>query len=153
MNAEVIRDQLISTAALRLDGLTKLVTLAEEQQAMLVGGKHSDLESNIRDHDLTLSELAQLDHHEAAMAEKLDDAADAALGLDDRYEVIARNTTDTCRKLGSLVHCNAELLDNAMQYVSFTLGLLSDLAAGQQSYDPKSDGAANSAAIMLDRKV
>jgi len=153
MTAKAAPDQLVTTAALRLEKLTKLVTLADKQQAMLLESKHSDLEENLREHELTLAELAQLNRQEEALMGQPDVAGDTATLRGGGHEAIARDTTDTCRRLSSLVQCNAQLLDNAMQYVDFSLGILTSLFTGERPYDLKSDGAANSPAIMLDTKA
>ena len=153
MTAKAAPDQLVTTAALRLEKLTKLVTLAEKQQGMLLTSKHADLEENLREHEMTLAELAQLNRQEEVLMGQMDGAGEPPTLSGGRYEAIARDTTDTCHRLSSLVHCNTHLLDNAMQYVDFSLGILTSLATGERPYDLKPDGAANSPAIMLDTKA
>jgi hypothetical protein len=141
MNANAKTENAKSNAELRLVGLTKLIELAEEQRDVLVKGRHSDLEANIREQDSILSGLAGLPQDETEMPES-------------RRHEVAVKTSDAANRLRSLVRVNAELLRNAKEFVDFSIGVITRLTTEQPSYNPTSNAASTAgAALMLDSKV
>jgi hypothetical protein len=148
-------DNLMSVASLRAERLTRLLELAEEQRTILLQGKDSALPENVQAQEMITAELGQLQKREDSLFEALTSEGSAA-GSDWRkdHRAIASKAARTGQRLRTVVRGNRALLDNAMQYVTFSLGVISSLASDQrQSYDPGSEVGATSLAIMLDRKV
>ena len=148
------RDDLMSVTHLRLERLKKLIELAEEQRSILLQGRNSDLPENVRAQDMALAELAHLQKREDALIETLSAEANAGPDVKREHVALSAKASRAAQRLQTVVRGNRQLLDNAMQYVSFSLGVISELASNQQpGYDTKSDGPSNSLAILLDRKV
>ncbi len=102
-----------------------------------------------------LVELSQLDRREEALAGHLAEAepmSETSVDSDQQYGEINRETGEAALRLRSLTAANTELLNNAMEFVKFSIGVLSKLANEQQPCDPGIE-AGNSAALLLDRKV
>jgi hypothetical protein len=154
MDAEVIRNELIAVAEVRLDRYRRLLSLAEEQRGILLAGRHAELVGNLANHDPVLAELAQLDRREEMLLARLNEAGDpSALSPDfeGKHQRIAEQTSEAATRLRSIVQGNAQLLANAMDFVSFSIGILSKLAADLPSYDPSAEAA--NPALVFDRKV
>ena len=60
MEPDSIRDEMVTTARKRLERYDQVVGLAEEQKAILVEGRHSELTENLTKFDPLLLELKQL---------------------------------------------------------------------------------------------
>ena len=155
MDSEQIKSKLIEIAILRLHKLTEMVNLAEQERSILVEGRNWELMDNIRAQDLATAELSQLLAQEDNLSDLLSSHTTAQPAPDFKlaYESVATKAVRAAERLRTIIRHNTELLDNAMQYVTFSLGILSTLANEQQSYDPQSDTEAKSLAIMLDRKA
>lgn len=155
MNIERLKNELVSIAGRRLQRFRELASLAEEQRSLLLNGRHSELPGNVTEHDRLLVELNQLDRREEALAGHLADAepvSGTSADFDRKYGEINRETGEVALRLQSLTVANTELLNNAMEFVTFSIGILSKLANEQQPCDPGIE-AGNSAALLLDRKV
>jgi hypothetical protein len=154
IEAEAARKRLMSIALVRGELLTGLLKLATDQRQILVKGNHDGLADNIQAQDQSLAELDSLEKQEqcvlqASPADIMRSSQEFRRG----YLALARESALTADSLKTIVQTNRELLDTAMQYVAFSLGAISNAAADKQSYDPNSDAANDSLAIMLDRKV
>ena len=152
MEAETTRQNLMSIALLRVERLTALVELAEQQRSMLIEGRHSELAENVKAQDLILAELDNLQKREDGLLQTV--SSRPALNLEPEYESAGARASRAAQRLKSITRGNRDLLDSAMQYVTFSMGVLSGLAADQQvSYDPRLETVPNTLAMMLDRKV
>jgi hypothetical protein len=152
MEAVTTRDNLMSIALLRVERLTALVELAEQQRSMLIEGRHSELAENVKAQDLILAELDHLQKREDGLLQTV--SSGHTLGLSPEYESVGARASRTAQRLKSITRGNRDLLDSTMQYVTFSMGILSSLAADQQvSYDPRPEAGPNTLAMMLDRKV
>ena len=152
MEAETTRDNLMSIALLRVERLTALVELAEQQRSILIEGRHSELAENVKAQDLILAELDHLQKREDGLFRTV--SSRPALGLAEEYESVETKASRTAQRLKSITRGNRGLLDSAMQYVNFSMGVFSALAAEQQvSYDPRPETGPNTLAVMLDLKV
>jgi hypothetical protein len=189
MDAITIRNELITTARFRLQRLQELISLAEEQRAILLERRHADLQENLRKHDPLLIDLAKVEKREESLLGMLtvadssaaalrsateesesgsgrasvpaSDASVAAPGsateasaspdFEAQYAEINRETRALALTLQTLVAGNTQLLKTMMEYVEFSIGIISKLVSEQQSYDPAADTGA--AALLLDRKV
>jgi hypothetical protein len=152
MEAATTGKHLMSIALLRVERLTELVELAEQQRSILIEGRHAELAENVKAQDLILAELDHLQKREDSLFQTV--SSRPALGLSEEYESAGAKASRTAQRLKSVTRGNRDLLDSTMQYVAFSMSILSGLAADQQiSYDPKSEAGPNTLAMMLDRKV
>lgn len=146
-----MRIELIEIAEQRLRNYNALVSLAEAQREILIGGRHAELLENLNEHDPILVELERLDARAGTLASHLD-KNDKSPDFERKLKRLARQISEAASKLEDLVRANAELLTNAMNFVSFSIALISKIATDQQSYNPNSD-LTPGLALMLDRKV
>ena len=162
MDATTIRNELITAARFRLQRFHELISLAEEQRAILLERRHADLPENLRKHDPLLIELAKAEKREESLLGMLaaTDASAAAPGsateasasdFEAQYAEINRETRALALTLQTLVAGNTRLLETMMEYVQFSIGIMAKLMCEQQSYDPAADPG--TAALLLDRKV
>ncbi len=173
MDATTIRNELITAARFRLQRLQELISLAEEQRAILLERRHADLQENLRKHDPLLIDLAKVEKREESLlgmlAESDGPVGEAFNGLpagrplkaspteasasefEAQYAGINRETRALAVVLQALVAGNTQLLKTMMEYVQFSVGIISKLVSEQQTYDPAADPGG--AALLLDRKV
>jgi hypothetical protein len=150
MSKTTTRRNLISNTEHRLEEYRKLVSLSEEQREILVENRISELETNLQEQDLVLVKLSELEEQAEDVVET---ALESLSGTEkSRYEELDAQIADTALRLREIVNTNAELLDNAMQFVGFSMSLVSQLCCEQQSYNPTSDGGGNHA-IVFDKMV
>jgi len=154
MDATTVRNELITAARFRLQRFQELISLAEEQRAILLERRHTDLPENLRKHDPLLIELAKVEKREESLLGMLSDAETETGKSDDfeaQYAEINRETRALALTLQTLVAGNTQLLETMMEYVQFSINIMSKLMCEQQSYDPAADPG--TAALLLDRKV
>lgn len=159
MDSTTVRNELITAARFRLQRFRDLVALAEDQRAILMERRHADLPENLRKHDSLLLDLAKVEKREESLLGMLsgDDGEGRSPGVgdtsdfEDRYAEINRETRDIALRLQTLVACNTKMLNTMMEYVQFSVSVMSRLMGEQQSYDPAADPG--SGALLLDRKV
>lgn len=149
MTVEKPGNEILLISKQKLEKCKALVALAEEQREILVSGRHTELEENARKYDFVLSEISRLDQLEQNPAIELN-CTD--MDFEQKRSEILFRIADEAAKLKILMETNAELLGNAMNYITFSMSLLSRLAADQPSYDPRGESALSSA-IVLDLKV
>ena len=137
-DTDVVRRELDSSGSRRLERLETLIRLAEEERSILVQGRHADLEANLGAQDRLLAEVRQLDKREEKASMMLEEGS-----LGPALHVEHAKAAD---RLRSLVEVNTELIQNAMRFVNFSLGVLMSLASEQQ-------GGQGNPAILLDRKA
>jgi hypothetical protein len=155
MNTEKVRDEIILIEKHRLNRCRELVSLALEQREILTERRHSELEDNASKHENVIAEVAKLDRRKESLLQELDrqqTGSSAPVDFEKRRSAILAETAGEAKKLKSIMEVNAGLLSNAMNYVSFTMGLMARLATVQPSYDPRSESSLSSA-IVLDLKV
>lgn len=154
MDTATIKRKLTTTAELQLQQYRELVSLVEEQREILIDNRHSDLEGNVALQDKTLAEISELDRQEEMLLEILAGTNDspAPSHFEDGHREITAEIAQTAERLRSLVETNTELLANAVRFVDFSIGILSQLGNEQQSYNPNADPAGN-CAIIFDRRV
>lgn len=149
--SKTLEQNLISNAELKLEQYRNLTTLSEKQREILVENRISDLEANLREQDQVLTMLGELEKQ----VENMQDTAPGVLTDDQksRYEELDAQIADTALRLREIVNINGQLLDNAMQFVGFSMSLVSQLCCEQQkSYNPTSDDGGNHA-IVFDEMV
>ena len=162
MDATTIRNELITAARFRLQRFQELISLAEDQRAILLERRHADLPENLGRHDPLLIELAKVEKREESLLGMLaaTDASAAALRsateasaseFEAQYTEINRETRALALTLQTLVAGNTQLLETMMEYVQFSINIMAKLMCEQQSYDPAADPG--TAALLLDRKV
>jgi len=154
MEPDSIRDEMVTTARKRLERYDQVVGLAEEQKAILVEGRHSELTENLTKFDPLLLELKQLGKREEALRRHLERAqADGQVAssssLDAEYAKTADLTAEKTSVLRTLTETNKQLLANASEFMRFSIGIICRAAAEQQ---PGLDIGGNPA-IMLDLRV
>jgi len=147
--AEKPENKILLILKQKLEKCKTLVALAEEQREILVSGRHTELEENALKHDSVLSEISQLDRLEDNLTQEL---GCTNTDFEEKRSEILFRIADEAAKLKTLMETNAELLSNAMNYVTFSMSLLSKLASDQPSYDPRGESALSSA-IVLDQKA
>jgi len=145
MNEKSVKSELTAIAKSRLAHYRKLIALADAQREFLIGGKYSDLVDNLREHDPILVEIGRLDKREETLAGMLTE-----VDLDPDYKQILRETAETAALLAKLTRINAQLLENARDYITFSLGIITKSVNEQQSADLASNPAG---ALLLDQKV
>jgi multidrug efflux pump subunit AcrA (membrane-fusion protein) len=149
MNADAIRNDLISAATNRLERIGALLALAEEERQILISGRHVELTVNLERQDALLIELSQLDKREEALAMQLkavEQDAPKSRAFDQAHASIAGKAAEIAIRLKSTVETNRELLSNALQFISFSVGILTKLVTDQP-------GSSSKMSIMLDLKV
>ncbi|GEM_PF-2495579 len=154
MDATTIRNELITAARFRLQRFRDLVSLAEEQRAILLERRHDDLPENLRRHDPLLIELAKAEKREESLLAMLSEAETEAGGSEEfeaAYGKINEETRDLARRLQPLVAGNTQLLKTMMEYVQFSIDVMFKVMSEQQPFDRTAD--IGSAALLLDRKV
>ena len=165
MDATTIRNELITAARFRLQRFQELISLAQEQRAILLERRHADLPENLRRHDPLLIELAKVEKREESLLGMLaaterrqrhcvryrSIACRAYPDFEAQYAEINRETRALALTLQTLVAGNTQLLETMMEYVQFSIGIMAKLMCEQQSYDPAADPG--TAALLLDRKV
>ncbi len=151
MDATTIRNELITAARFRLQRFRDLVALAEDQRAILLERRHAELPENLRKHDSLLVDLAKVEKREEALLGMLSGQDSDAPDFQAKYSDINSDTRDEALKLQSLVAGNSKILNTMMEYVQFSISIMSRLMGEQQSYSPAADQSAG--ALLLDRKV
>jgi hypothetical protein len=154
-NCETIRNEIISISELRYKGIQKLISLAEEQRNILVTCRHDELPENLNKHEPILDELARLDKREDALEAQLSQLKtkdNISTIFNQKQEQAAIKTAYAMRKLRSLVESNAELLQNMMNYVNYTIAVIAKIVRDQPSYDPRSE-AMTTSAVVFDQMV
>ena len=125
----------------------ELLSLAEAQKEHLAAGRHSELAENLKRYDPILIEIGRLDAREEALIHLMSELDPSS----DYYEIL-RNTADTAARLAHLTRINTELLENAKDYVTFSIAVLAkavnDSAAGGSDAVGDSNGP-----ILLDLRV
>jgi hypothetical protein len=140
---QAVLDELDSVHQKRDERYDELIRLAEEQQSILLEGRHSDLAENIAGFDPLLLEIDQLDKRERTLVQRLDQA-------DHRKEPAAPlklepSTVEKAARLHALTQTNRHLLANAMEFIDFTIHVVCRTAA---------DAAAGAnPAVVLDARV
>lgn len=151
MEQETLKKELISTARMRLEHYNKLVKLAEEQRAILVGGNHAELAQNLVQFDPLLLQLKQLNERERTLYEHLHKGqagAEAADPIDAEHRALADHMAGKALELRGLTMTNKELLAGAKEFTDFSIGIICQLASEQIQKE-----AGSNPAIMLDRRV
>ncbi len=157
MRTDTICQELIDTLTKRVARYEELAALAQEQQGILVSGRHEVLMENIAEHEPVLIGIESLARREKELEEALA-AADTG-GLAPEFEAkrkeLEKRAGEAARKLRDLVDANKQLLINAAEFVGFSMKIFSQLASTKQSYDSPTGGDRDSAAqaLMLDLKV
>ena len=153
MDSMSITNELISIAKKRLERYQRLVALAKEQESILLENRHADLPGNIAEFDPLLMEIKRIDDAEQSLARQINDLDEEEpvrlLGMDPRYDRLLQLTNVQASKLRELAHSNAEMLENAMQFVNFSIGIVCKIAADERQLPDNG----NNPAIVLDLKV
>lgn len=147
MDAQKIKSELTVIAQSRLELYRELVSLAEAQGKLLAAGRHSDLAENLKRHDPILIEIGRLDKREVALADltpDLDPSCD--------YHEILRNTAETAAGLAHLTRVNAELFENAKDFVTFSIAVLAK-AVNQPAASGSDSAGDSNGPILLDLRV
>jgi len=136
MDLNALRDEMLSIAKLRMERYREMIKLAEEKKAVLTDGRHADLLEVTRRFDPILVELAQLEKREAQVIKHLEQV-DLARGsfVTPEYEAIQSETRKLALQLRELTYINMTLLDNAMQFVNFSMGMISEIATDNHASD------------------
>ncbi|MHB0912634.1 MAG: flagellar export chaperone FlgN [Armatimonadota bacterium] len=147
METERIKSELISTARLRLQHYGLLVEMAEEQQSILIQGRHSELAENIAGFDSLLLELSKLSKREELLVCDLADSRSEASDISSTLCNISEEMLKHTERLRELSRSNMQLLNNAMEFIDFSIGIICGAVGPGQS------GRAGSPSILLDLKV
>lgn len=150
MDSGKISSELLSLASRRLDIFRELVRLAEEQRAILVEGRHGDLLENVRKNESLLLTLNQVEKHEQALVELLRDAGNEH-GFRPAYRHLNQQVLEVAGQLRDLVSVNRELLENAAEYIRYSVSVLSE-AVSDSSGGLDSDRR-NCPTLLIDRKA
>lgn len=147
MDAQKIKSELTVIAQSRLELYRELVSLAEAQRLLLAGGRHSELGENLKRHDPILIEIGRLDKREETLADLVPDLDPSC-----DYREILRNTAETAARLAHLTRVNAELFENAKDFVTFSIAVLAKAANEPGAGGNDSAGDSNGP-ILIDLKV
>lgn len=148
MDQETIRNEILKTAHARLERYEALVNLADEQKTILLESKHTDLPGNLVKFDPLLLEIKQLDRREESLFGQYEEMA--GMPFDDReYKSLASDIAGRAERLHNLAEVNRQLLDNAMEFVNFSINIVCKVAA---ELNPNLAAETNPA-LMLDLKV
>lgn len=150
MDLGKVSSELLSLASRRLEIFRELVRLAEEQRTILVEGRHGDLLDNVRKNDSLLTTLSQIEKHEKVLLEHLENANDEH-GFKPAYRHLNQQALETAAHLRELVSVNKELLENAAEYVRYSVSVLSKIAS-ESSGNLDLNGC-NHTTLLIDRKV
>jgi len=133
--------------AKRIEGYDKLITLAEEQQQILLSCKRGDLSENLAKFDPILVELKQLARKEEAFVQRLREQSSEI-----SRETITARFKDAVmarvHRLRDLTEKNVHLLNNLMSLSNFTMELIGRMAGTREN-----QGATSNQPILLDLKV
>lgn len=144
MDTKKIVSELTAIVESRLGYYEELVALADAQREFLVRGNHEELADNLKKHDPILVEIGRLDKREEALAGLLSQE-----DFTPSCRQTLRLTAQTAAHLAKLTRINAELLENAKEFVAFSIGVLSKSVSEQNS----DAGCDPNGALLLDQKV
>jgi len=148
MDANKIKDELTSIAESRLGYYRELVKLADAQRDLLVKSKHSELVENLKKHDPILVEIGRLDKREESLTDQV-----IGMGTDSTHHRLLRETAETAEHLARLTRINAQLLENAKEFVAFSIGVICKTASESASGGSSDAFCDSNAALLLDMKV
>lgn len=148
MNTEALVIELTILAETRLTWHCNLLTLTEEQRKILVSGRIDELNANIAKQDAVVNDLVQLDKHEVALIEQIGQTGEQ-VQPGERYTMLNNKTADAAKRLKEAVMLNKQLLNNALQFVKFSIASITRMAAEQQGFDSSRDSS-GSTSIILD---
>ena len=135
-------DEILTGLNRRLDIYDKLAMLAETQQVILMENKLSELPENLAGFDPLLLELEQIERREESSLVLPEDENNLFSG---ETRKIASSIIERAGQLSRLTALNKQLLQDAMNFVDFSIGIICRAAS------PTSDPG--SRAILLDAKV
>ena len=154
-DCEAIRKEIINISELRYEYIQKLIALAEEQKNILVSCRHDELPENLSKQEPILDKIAQLDKREdmlEAQLSELEENSNISIDFNKSQERAAVRIASATRRLRSLVESNAELLQNMMNYVNYTIAIIAKMVSDHQSYDPRTE-ALPTTAVVFDQMV
>jgi hypothetical protein len=157
MTTETLQAKLTSVMTDRVARFEVLVSLAAEQQDILVNGKDSELGENVAAHDALLSQLEELERQEDAARDALrgcDPSHPRSKQLDREIDDLTVKVVQLAAGLRKLTETNCLLLKNAAEYVEFSMDIIRQIACDQQAYDRQAGTGQDGAhALVLDAKV
>jgi hypothetical protein len=150
MELSAIEQELISTVTKRLQCYETLLSLTLEQKSILVDGRHAELSENLKRFDPIMMELNHLDQTQKALMKHLKElVARGTIAEMPNVKALCEDcnnrTIETASRLRELTKLNTRLLNTAMRYVDFTLGVI---CKSRPNFVDKKH-----LSLMLDRKV
>ena len=150
---ENVIGKLTSTLRSRLDQYEELIALAQEQQSILVEGRHTDLSENLAKHDPILLQLKQLEKRQEGLLVYLVTEGTVPGSVrpgdfDSECRRLEESISRRAQELRELTETNKQLINNAMNFRHFSMNVICKAAGDANSAPP---GA--SPAIMLDLRV
>lgn len=143
----------------------RLVELGEVQRTLLVAGDMAKLPENVRMIEKEVFALGPLSAERAKWIEKLAGSKKATLdtvvkkapeAVRDELKDCIREVVEAAKKLDEVNRGNEKLIENAVDYVKFTLNALKDggkSIPAAASMSPKTPGSAAPASTLLDRVI
>lgn len=146
-----IENEILAAACKRLSSYEQLVSLAEEQQEILVEGRHNELADNTAAFDPVLLEIKQLDKREEMLFQRLKktENSENPNNIDIRCREVNKSTIQAAARLRRLMEANERLMNNALQLIDFSMGIICKVAAESAS---GTDARVNPA-LAIDLKV
>jgi hypothetical protein len=157
MQTDAIYKELIATLEKRVARYEDLVVLAQEQQGILVNGKHELLMANVAEHEPVLIGLESLARRESELEEALQavDVANLPAAFTRQRSELEKRAGEAAKRLREVTDENKQLLITSAEFVGFSMKIFSQLASTKLSYEaPRgADKDASAQALMLDTKV
>lgn len=153
MDTQIISKELLNTTQKQLGCFNGLIKLSEEQESILIEGRHGELADNLSGFDPLLLEFQQLAKRDEALRRRLKSAASDSAASTDYYEQpykqFSSALAEKASRLQVLTETNRELLGNAMELIGFSMAVIGKVASEEQF---KTNPQASSA-IVFDLKV
>lgn len=137
MQTETIKSEISAITLRRGEIYDRLISLATEQQAILVAGRnYEDLRKNLTKFDPLILDLKKLDRQEDALAryvERVHAGVQIRRHPEFRpaYQTDGSDVTSKAERLRALTECNSQLLDNLMSFINYSVGIVCKAASAQ----------------------
>lgn len=152
MDFRTVRDEILANGLRRLAHFTALIELGDEQNCILIQGRHDELAANIGEFDPLLVEMQKMDRYDESLFRKLWEmkpglSHEGLNDLSDERKAIDRQVEAAAMRLKDITTVNAQLLSAAMKFVNFTMIAISRTASSTCG------AGGGSLSVVLDTRV
>lgn len=151
MEMERVREEMLGIYQERIGNYRKLISLAEEQNKILLGPGYAELPENLSQFDPIILAMKKLEKKEDSICEYLRKKQAAGDWIDfepkdEKIRELGGCAMELALKLRKMTIVNAQLIDNLMKFINFSIGIVCKVATGGVQ-----DGTRP--ALLLDMKV